>query len=45
MLALLCSVILLFELIHQNEQIFFRFMTQRVLDKTLIHHLVSFEAL
>jgi len=39
------SVTLLFKLVHQNEQIFVRVMTQRVLDKTLIHRLVSFKAL
>jgi len=38
-------VTLLFEPVHQNEQIFFRVMTRRVLDKTLIHRLVLFKAL
>jgi len=42
MLALLCSVMSVRDspVHHQNEQIFFRVMTQRVLDKTLMHRLV-----
>jgi len=38
-------VTLLFKLVHQNEQIFFRVMTRRVLDETLINRLESFKAL
>jgi len=47
MLALLCSVMSVRDspVQTQNEQIFFRVMTQRVLDKTLICRLVSFKAL
>jgi len=38
MLTLICSMMSVRDSpVHQNEQIFFRVMTRRVLDKTLIH--------